>query len=249
MEQENSAAPVVLITGAAKRLGANTARYLHERGMNIVLHYRGSSAAAHALQRQLQKERADSVLLIQAELDHIDKLASLVKTAVSHWGRLDALVNNASRFYPTPIGNATDGDWQALFNSNLKAPFFLAQAAAPHLAKQQGCIINMVDIHAQRPLKQHSLYCMAKAGLAMMTQSLANELGPEVRVNGVAPGAILWPEGLDELSKQRIISKTALKRPGMPDDIAKTIAFLIEDAPYVTGQILAVDGGRSSSPY
>ena len=241
--------PVVLITGAAKRLGANTARHLHQQGMNIIIHYKSSNNAAHALQRELQMQRDNSILLVQADLNHRDKIAALINTAANHWGRLDVLINNASQFYPSPLHSASETDWDKLINSNLKAPYFLAQAAAPYLAKQQGSIINMLDIHAQRPLKDHSLYCMAKAGLQMMTLALAQELAPKIRVNGIAPGAILWPEGIDEVSKQRIISKVALKRLGKPDDIAKTITFLIQEAPYITGQIIAVDGGRSTAGF
>lgn len=236
----------VLITGAAHRIGANVARTLHARGANIIVHYRASRKTAQALQDELNAIRADSVVLVQADLLEVSKLPALVKEAHKAWGRLDVLINNASTFYPTPMGKATEKEWNDLMGTNLRAPFFLAQAAAPLLKQQHGCIINVVDIHAERPLKQHPIYSMAKAGLAMMTKSLACELGPEVRVNGVAPGAILWPENeLDDVTKQRIISKTFLKRQGDPSDIAKAIAFLIQDANYMSGQILTVDGGRS----
>ena len=237
--------PVVLITGAAHRIGATTAKLLHQQGMNIVLHYRSSREAAKKLQDELNKLRENSVILIQADLHNTSGLPTLVEEAVKAWGRLDVLVNNASSFYPTKIGEATEADWDDLLGSNLKAPFFLSQAAAPHLKKHAGCIINIVDIHAERPLKTYTIYSMAKAGLAMMTKSLACELGPEVRVNAVAPGAILWPENLDEVAQQRIVSKTFLKRQGEPNDIARAILFLIREANYMTGQILAVDGGRS----
>lgn len=237
--------PVVLITGAAHRIGAATAKLLHQNGMNIVLHYRSSRQQAQALQEELNKIRENSVILIQADLHITNGLNALVEESIKAWGRLDILINNASSFYPTKIGDATEEQWDDLIGSNLKAPFFLSQAAAPHLKKHNGCIINIVDIHAERPLKKFPIYSMAKAGLVMMTKSLAGELGPEVRVNAVAPGAILWPENLDEVAKQRIVSRTFLKRQGEPNDIAKTILYLARDAGYVTGQIIAVDGGRS----
>ena len=237
--------PVVLITGAAHRIGATTARLLHQNGMNIVLHYRGSREQAQAVQKELNDQRENSVILIQADLHITNGLAALIEESVKAWGRLDVLINNASSFYPTLIGKSTEAQWDDLIGSNLKAPFFLSQAAAPHLKKNNGCIINIVDIHAERPLKTFPTYSMAKAGLVMMTKSLACELGPEIRVNGVAPGAILWPENLDEVAKQRIVSRTFLKRQGEPNDISKTILYLIKDAGYVTGQIIAVDGGRS----
>ena len=237
--------PVVLITGAAHRIGATTAKLLHQNGMNIVLHYRGSREQAQALQKELNELRENSVILIQADLHVTNGLSALIEASIKTWGRLDVLVNNASSFYPTKIGTATEDQWDDLIGSNLKAPFFLSQAAAPHLKKNNGCIINIVDIHAERPLKTFPIYSMAKAGLVMMTKSLACELGPEIRVNAVAPGAILWPENLDEVAKQRIVSRTFLKRQGEPNDISKTILYLIKDAGYVTGQIIAVDGGRS----
>jgi len=237
---------VVLITGAAHRIGATVSRTLHARGANIVIHYRASRKTAQALQDELNAIRPESVVLVQADLLEVGKLTAVIKEAHKAWGRLDVLINNASTFYPTPIGKASEQQWNDLMGTNLRAPFFLAQAAAPHLKKQQGCIINIVDIHAERPLKQHTIYSMAKSGLVMMTKSLAAELGPEVRVNAVAPGAILWPESeLDDVTKQRIISKTILKRQGEPTDIAKAIAFLIIDAPYMSGQVLTIDGGRS----
>lgn len=237
--------PVVLITGAAHRIGATTAKLLHQNGMNIVLHYRGSREKAQAVQKELNDKRENSVILIQADLHITNGLPALIEESVKAWGRLDVLINNASSFYPTKMGKTTEAQWDDLIGSNLKAPFFLSQAAAPHLKKNNGCIINIVDIHAERPLKTFPIYSMAKAGLAMMTKSLACELGPEIRVNAVAPGAILWPENLDEVAKQRIVSRTFLKRQGEPNDISKTILYLIKDAGYVTGQIIAVDGGRS----
>ncbi|MEJ2361633.1 MAG: pteridine reductase [Gammaproteobacteria bacterium] len=238
---------VVLITGAAHRIGATTARYLHAAGCNIILHYLSSRSPAQALQQELNAQRENSVVLVQADLLANNALNALVKEAHNAWQRLDVLVNNASTFYRTPIGSANDQHWNDLFGTNVKAPFFLAQAAAPFLRKHHGCIINMVDIHARRPLKEYSIYSMAKAALETMTKALARELGPEIRVNGVAPGAILWPDDIDEVTKQRIVSKTFLKRKGEPEDIAKAIRFIIEDAPYMTGQILSIDGGRSLS--
>jgi pteridine reductase len=238
---------VVLITGAAHRIGAVTARYLHEAGCNIILHYLSSRSPAQALQKELNDKRENSVVLVQADLLANNAVTALVKEAYNAWQRLDVLINNASTFYRTPIGSANDQHWDDLFGTNVKAPFFLAQAAAPYLRKTRGSIINMVDIHARRPVKEYSIYSMAKAALETMTKSLARELGPEIRVNGVAPGAILWPDNIDEVTKQRIVSKTFLKRKGEPADIAKAIRFMIEDAPYMTGQILSIDGGRSLS--
>lgn len=238
---------VVLITGAAHRIGAITARFLHEAGFNIILHYLSSRSAAQALQEELNSKRENSVVLVQADLTANNSLIALVKEAHNAWERLDVLINNASTFYRTPIGSANDQHWNDLFGTNVKAPFFLSQAAAPFLRKTHGCIVNMVDIHARRPLKEYSIYSMAKAALETMTKALARELGPEIRVNGVAPGAILWPDDIDEVTKQRIVSKTFLKRKGEPEDIARAIRFIIEDAPYMTGQILSIDGGRSLS--
>ncbi|MDR9435570.1 MAG: pteridine reductase, partial [Thiohalophilus sp.] len=203
---------VVLITGAAHRIGATTARLLHEQGMNIVLHYRHSREAAEQLQLELEHQRADSVVLAQADLHHTNELRQLAKQAAQVWGRLDVLINNASTFYPTPIESASVEQWDDLMGSNVKAPFFLSQAAAPYLQEQRGCIVNIVDIHAERPLRNFPLYSMAKASLGMMTKALAAELGPEIRVNGIAPGAILWPENLEDEDKEKIISRTFLKR-------------------------------------
>ena len=238
---------VVLITGAAHRIGAVTARYLHEAGFNIILHDLSSRSPAQALQKDLNAKRENSVVLVQADLLANNAVTALVKESFNAWQRLDVLINNASTFYRTPIGSANDQHWDDLFGTNVKAPFFLSQAAAPYLRKTHGCIINMVDIHARRPLKEYSIYSMAKAALETMTKALARELGPEIRVNGVAPGAILWPDNLDEVTKQRIVSKTFLKRKGEPEDIAKAIRFIIEDAPYMTGQVISIDGGRSLS--
>ncbi len=244
--QDKATAPVVLITGGARRVGATIVRHLHAQGLCIALHYRSSSLEARRLQEELQRRRPNSVLLLQAELLAVNKLEHMVQTVIDVWGRLDVLINNASSFYPTSIGKTTEQDWDDLLGTNLKAPFFLAQAAAPHLRKQQGCVINLADIHAERPLKNHPVYSIAKAGLIMATKALARELGPQVRVNAIAPGAILWPENeMDDLAKQRIIANTALKRHGEPMDIARTVWFLIHEASYITGQIIAVDGGRT----
>ena len=237
---------VALITGGAQRIGAELVQQLHANGMNIALHYRSSADAAMALAERLNQQRTDSVILIQGDLLNMADLQRIVDEAADHWQRLDVLVNNASSFYPTVVGQSSAAQWDDLIGTNLKAPFFLAQAALPHLKQQRGCIINIVDIHAQRPMKGHPIYCAAKAGLAMLTQSLARELGPEVRVNGVAPGAILWPEqAMDDETKGTILERTALKRQGSPRDIARTALFLIADADYITGQIISVDGGRT----
>ncbi len=236
---------VVLITGAAHRLGATTAQLLHAGGARIVLHYRASETAALALQAELNAQRAHSVVLVQADLLDVAAHPTLVQQAAATWGRLDVLINNASSFYPTPVGEVTESQWDDLLGTNLKAPFFLSQAAAPLLKTQNGCIVNIVDIHAERPLKDYPVYSMAKAGLVMLTRALASELGPQVRVNAVAPGAILWPENMDTATQQRIISRTFLKRQGNPRDIAKAVRFLITNADYMSGQVLTVDGGRS----
>ena len=236
---------IVLITGAAHRIGATTARMLHAEGMNILLHYRNSREAAESLQAELNAIRSDSVHLIQADLHDTANLPALVEQAIQIWGRLDVLINNASSFYATPIGSVSETQWDDLIGSNLKAPFFLSQAAAPYLCQHGGCIVSIVDIHAERPLKEFPVYSMAKAGLVMLTKSLACELGPEVRVNAIAPGAILWPENLGENEKEKIISRTFLKRQGEPEDIARAILYLIRDAGYMSGQVLTVDGGRS----
>jgi pteridine reductase len=236
----------VLVTGGAKRLGAAMARKLHGAGADIVVHYHRSRPAADALVADLEALRPGSALAVCADLHDVDRLPALVDAAVARYGRLDVLVNNASTFYPTPVGTITPAQFDDLVGTNLRAPLFLSQAAAPALRATQGLIINMVDIHARRPLKAHPAYSAAKAGLVMLTKSLARELGPDVRVNGIAPGPVLWPErDLDETLKAEIVAKTALKRSGSPDDIARTALFLATEAPYVTGQIIAVDGGRS----
>ena len=239
---------VILVTGGARRVGAATCRRLHAQGANLVVHYRASESEARALQTERDQVRPGSVALVQANLLETARLPRLIDETVSHFGRLDALVNNASSFFPTPLGEITEDEWEDLIGSNLKAPLFLSQAAAPQLKRQQGCIVNIVDIHSEWPLKRYVVYNAAKGGLASLTRSLAVELAPEVRVNGISPGPILWPEEgewMDETSRQHIIGRTLLKRTGEPDDIARTVSFLIADAPYITGQIIAVDGGRS----
>lgn len=240
--------PVVLITGAARRVGAEIARQLHGAGANLVLHYRSSHAEAIALAGALDAVRPGSVVALQADLLDPAMPERLVGTALTAFGRLDCVVNNASTFFPTPIGGIDEGAWNDLLGSNLKAPLFIAQAAAPHLRARRGCIVNIVDIHAERPLKDYATYCAAKAGLAGLTRALAVDLAPEVRVNGVAPGAIEWPEDGQFAPEERdaIVTHSLLKRTGSPADVARTVRFLLFDAPYVTGQIIAVDGGRSA---
>ena len=237
---------VVLITGGAKRVGAAICRRLHAAGANLMLHYRESAGEARLLQAELNHQRKDSVALIQADLLDLAKLHSLVDQTVQSFGRLDALINNASSFFQTPVGEITVDQWEDLIGTNLRAPLFLAQAAAPALKKAQGAVVNITDIHAERPLKNYVVYSVAKAGLVGLTRSLARELAPEVRVNAVAPGPILWPddEAFDELSRQRIISHTPLKREGTPEDIARAVLFLLAEATYVTGETINVDGGR-----
>jgi pteridine reductase len=237
---------VVLITGGARRVGAEIARTLHAAGANVFIHYRASAAAAIALADEFNKARPHSAAIHAAHLMNAEAPDKLVAAALLEFGRLDILINNASSFYPTPVGQISQPQWDDLIGSNLKAPLFLSQAAAPSLRASQGLIINMIDIHALRPLRAHLVYSVAKAGLAMLTRALARELGPEVRVNGIAPGPVLWPEGdMDEALKREIIDKTALKRHGTARDVARAALFLAKDAPYVTGQIIAVDGGRS----
>ncbi len=239
---------VVLVTGGAKRVGAAICRRLHAQGAKLVIHYRSSLDEARALQLELNERRPDSAALAQADLLDIDLLPELIDKTVRRYGQLDALVNNASSFFATPIDACTVEAWDDLIGSNLMAPLFLAQSAAPYLKHQRGCIVNIIDIHTERPLKNFVIYNVAKGGLQTLTKSLALELGPEIRVNGVSPGAILWPESdtwSNERARDAIIQGTLLKRIGEPDDIARTVQFLIQDAPYITGQIIAVDGGRS----
>jgi pteridine reductase len=246
MTDPASPRPVALITGAARRVGATIARTLHQAGYDLALHYRRSRDDVDALIDELESVRPRSTLLLQAELADIERLPELVGATIARFGRLDALVNNASAFYPTALGTVTVQQWDELFASNARAPFFLAQAAAPHLREQHGAIVNLLDIYAERPLPGYSVYCMAKAAQSAMTLALAHELGPQVRVNGVAPGAVLWPEAAKAYANQQdIIERTPLKRAGSPEDVAAAVLWLLRDAQFVTGQIVRVDGGRS----
>ncbi len=239
-------APVAFLTGAAVRVGAVVARHLHQAGYNLVIHYRHSQLQAQALQKELQAERANSVVLVQGDLLQIAQLPALAAQASAAWGRVDLLLNNASTFYPTPVAQVTEAQWEDLLGSNLKAPFFLAQALAPCLQATQGCIINIADIYTERPLPRYPAYSIAKAGLVMLTKTLARELAPAVRVNAIAPGAILWPEGVGPDYEEALLKRIPLRRCGDPTDIAGAVLYLAQ-APYVTGQVLAVDGGRSIS--
>ncbi len=238
--------PVALITGAAVRLGAATAILLHNNGYNIVIHCNRSTQAGNALANELNNLREDSARVIQADLMDQQAVLQLGEKAIAVWGRMDALINNASAFYPTPLNEITDADWDTLFASNARAPLFLASTCADAIKSNHGCIINISDLYARRGLTNHSIYTMAKAANEAMTKTLARELAPRVRVNGIAPGAILWPPGaeLSEEKKQAIIDKASLKKMGTADDIATAALFLIEKATYMTGQILHVDGGR-----
>jgi len=243
---QNTQNKTALITGAAARIGAEIARTLHDAGMNVVIHYRSSADKAEQLAQSLNNIRENSAAIIQADLLQTSTLNALVEKSAAIWGGLDVLVNNASSFYPTPVGEITEAHWDDLMGSNLKAPIFLSQAATPYLRKTHGCIVNIVDIHGFRPMKEHPVYSVAKAGIAMLTQSLAKELGPDIRVNGVAPGAIIWPSSeLDPEVQASILDRTALKRQGNPEDIAKAVKFLVMDAHYITGQVIPVCGGRS----
>jgi pteridine reductase len=236
----------VLITGGARRLGAAIARLLHAQGASILIHHRTSGSEAAALAAELGARRPHSVALHAADLLDQAALPGVIAAAVDAFGRLDVLVNNASTFYPTPLGEITPAAFDDLVGTNLRAPLFLAQAAAGELRLRRGLVLNMVDIHALRPLKRHAVYCAAKAGLVMLTQSLARELAPQVRVNAIAPGPVLWPEAeMDRDLKARILERTALRRMGAPEDVAKAALYFVRDAPYVTGQVLAVDGGRT----
>lgn len=242
------AGKVVLITGSARRLGAETARLLHDEGANLALHYRRASGEAQALAGAFNAQRPGSAIALHADLLHAPRLPGLIESVVGRFGRLDGLVNNASSFYPTPLGGITEPQWDDLIGTNLKAPLFLSQAAAPYLRQARGAVVNIGDIHAERPLKNYPLYCAAKAGLAGLTRALAVELAPQVRVNGIAPGPIEWPEddSFDGAARTAIVAHTLLKRKGEPLDVARMVLFLLADAAYVTGQIIAVDGGRSA---
>lgn len=246
MDPHTLAGRAVLITGAARRIGAALARGFHAHGADVCIHCHQSIGEAERLRDELNGKRARSAVVVTADVLDLAALPGIVAGAVSAFGRLDALINNASSFYPTPLGSVSPAQWDDLMGTNLRAPFFLAQAAAPQLRSTKGAIVNMIDIHGQRPLPRHPVYSAAKAGLAMMTRALARELGPDVRVNGIAPGPILWPEaGMDPRLQKEIVAKTLLKRSGSPEDVVRAALFFVKDAPYVTGQILAVDGGRS----
>lgn len=238
----------VLVTGAAKRVGRAIAEELHRAGANVAIHYRTAQAAATAMADEFNARRSNSALSLQADLGDLAALTALIDATLAHFGRLDALINNASSFFATPLGKIGVADWDDLVGSNLKAPLFLTQAAAPHLKAAQGAVVNITDIHAERPLAGYPLYCAAKAGLLGLTRALAIELAPLVRVNAVAPGAILWPDdgAFDQEARQRVVDHTLLQRTGSPQDIARTVRFLLADAAYVTGQVINVDGGRSA---
>ena len=235
-----------LITGAAARLGAATVRRLHAAGARVVIHYRSSSAAAEKLRDELLEQRAGSATTVQGDLLNPESWPRLVSHAVEVGGGLDILINNASSYYPTPIDTASDAQWDDLFGSNARAPFFLAQAAVPELRRRRGCIVNMVDIHAERPNADHPVYCMAKAANAMMVKALARDLAPEIRVNGIAPGAALWPQGAAaDAERQEILKRIPMQRAAGAEQIAEAVMCMVTGPDYVTGQILAVDGGRS----
>jgi pteridine reductase len=235
-----------LVTGAARRVGAHIARTLHAAGASVMIHCHRSLDEAQRLAEELNAQRDGSAAVACADLCDTQRLPALVAQTCERFGGLNLLINNASSFYPTPLGSITLQQWHDLMGTNLQAPLFLAQAAAPQLRRHRGSLLNIVDIHGLRPLREHALYSTAKAGLIMLTRALARELAPEVRVNAIAPGAVLWPEaGIDEQRKDKILGQTPLQRPGCPDDIARAVLFFAQDAPFVTGQILAVDGGRS----
>lgn len=238
--------PVALVTGGARRVGASIARTLHAAGYDLALHYRHSADEAAALLAELEHARTGSTLAVQADLATVDHLPALVDQVLARFGQLDALVNNASAFFPTPVGSATPAQWDELFASNARAPFFLAQAAWPALREARGAIVNLVDIYAGRALADHPIYVMAKAALAAMTRTLAQDMAPDVRVNGVAPGAVLWPsDGKDYDDRAAMLARTPLQRAGTPEDVASAVLWLLRDAPFVTGQIIRVDGGRT----
>lgn len=237
--------PVALVTGAARRIGSAIATALHATGYDLALHFHRSASEASALQDALEQKRRHSTALLQADLSDIARLPALVERTMVRFGRLDALVNNASAFFPTPIGDSTEAMWDALMGTNAKAPFFLSQAAAFHLRQSRGAILNLSDVYAERPRERHAIYSMSKAALSMMTLALACELAPEVRVNAIAPGAILWPEADDDAEqREAILARTALGRTGTAAEIAEAAVFLLDAASYTTGQVLRVDGGR-----
>ena len=235
---------VILITGAAKRIGAAITRGLHGANMDVIIHYNTSSSEANNLAAELNSIRQDSACTIKADLLNTDEIKSVIDQAISFKHRLDVLINNASVFYPTPLNEITASQWGKIIGINMKAPLFLSTNAAVHLAENSGCIINLADIHGNRPLKKHSIYSMSKAGLIMQTRSLAKELGPGIRVNAISPGAILWPEDIDKATRDLIIQRTILKRQGTIEDVVNAVYFLIENADYMTGEVLTIDGGR-----
>jgi pteridine reductase len=242
----DSSRPVVVITGAAKRVGAVMAEAFCEAGYDLAISYRHSRAEAEAVAARCEAKRAQSCMALPLDLADTSALAPFIDRVAARHGRIDALINNASSFFPTPLAQANEAQWDELFAANAKAPFFLARAAAPHLARTRGCIVNLVDIYGERPLAQHPIYCMAKAALGMMTMALAKDLGPDIRVNGIAPGAVLWPEsGKAEVERRELLARTPLGRAGDPADLARAALFLVRDAPYITGEILRVDGGRA----
>jgi pteridine reductase len=236
----------VLITGAARRVGATIARTLQSAGANIMIHYRSSTDEARALARELNTLRGGSAALVSGDLLETKRIGDIVDATLKTFGQLDVLINNASTFYPTPVGGITEDHWDDLLGTNLKAPLFLTQAAAPALRQARGLVLNISDIHGMRPLRRYTTYSVAKAGLIMLTKSLSRELGPQVRVNAICPGPVMWPEQrADQALQKKIVERTQLKRPGSPDDVARAALFFCAGAPYITGQILAVDGGRS----
>jgi len=235
----------VLITGAAKRIGAAIAEQLHASGMNVIIHYNSSAKEAHELVKKLNGIRRDSAIMIQANLEHKEYYSALIDATLDFKGGLDVLINNASAYFPTSLASLDDQQWNELINTNLKAPLFLSQLAAKSLRSNKGCIINITDIHADRPLRGHSVYSISKAGLVMLTQSLAKEMAPAIRVNAISPGVIMWPDDIQEEKKNEILNETMMKRTGNVEDITKAVIFLIKDADYITGQVLNIDGGRT----
>ena len=243
----NTQAPVALITGAARRIGAAIASMLHSKGYRIIIHYHHSATEAEALCAQFNRTRKNSAHTLQANLMDTDSVQKLAHHSIARWGQVNTLVNNASSFYPTPLASANENQWDDLIGSNVKGPYFLCQALGETLKKQRGSIVNIADIHAQQPLKNHTIYCIAKAGNRMLTRAIAQELAPAVRVNGIAPGVILWPEKKSENNEENkinLIKTIPLQRMGSSEDVANVAAFLITDAHYISGQIISVDGGK-----
>ncbi len=244
-DSTSAADKVALVTGGAKRIGAAISRQLHDDGMRLAIHFNRSRSEADALCASLNARRPSSAAAIGADLKDIEMATRMVDDVISAHGRLDVVVNNASTFFPTPVGGVTEANWEDLVGPNLKAPFFICQRAANELARHTGCIVNIADIYAVRPLEAHPVYCVAKAGLLMLTRTLARELAPKVRVNAVAPGAILWPErGMSEEAQRRVVESTPLRRQGQADEVAKAVSFLVREARFTTGELITVDGGR-----